>query len=69
MFATIAAKTWIDSLSEICEPYINDIANLSNVNKSLINVFDVLGRIANSENRLQIRVYDDGSTEKNFILK
>ena len=69
MFATIAAKTWIDSLSEICEPYINDIANLSNVNKSLINVFDILGRIANSENRLQIRIYDDGSTEKNFILK
>jgi hypothetical protein len=67
-FAIIGAKIWIDSLSEICEPYISDISNLHKPSKQLIYASDILGRKTNEFAHLKINIYNDGSVEKEYIL-
>ena len=69
LFAVIAAKIWIDSLSEICEPYNNNTLDLNTNNKILSSVSDLLGRKTNTHTGFQLYIYEDGSVEKKYLIK
>ena len=66
--AIIVAKIWIDSLSDICDPYNNNIVDFNTKDKLLMSVFDFLGRETTSTG-LNIEIYDDGSVEKKYLIK
>jgi hypothetical protein len=68
-FAIISAKIWIDTLSEICEPYNNSTLDLNKNNEILISVTDLLGKNPNKNEGFQLHIYDDGSVEKKYVVK
>ena len=64
-------------ISEGGSPYYNDLYNScnnnseiteTNISKSILKVVDVLGR-ETSKQGLQLLIYDNGSVDKNYILK
>ena len=66
--AILAAKIWIDSLAELCEP--TDIKENTRNMKEVIHRIDFLGRQLNEYQTHQntILIYSDGSCEKKLKL-
>ena len=67
--AILAAKIWIDSLAELCEP--TDIEENTNNKKEIVQYFDFLGRHLNKHQTDQntIQIYSDGSVDKKIKIK
>ena len=48
-----------------------DIQNLNENNRFIINSFDINGKLvkSNTENTIIFNLYNDGSIEKNYLIK
>ena len=66
--AILAAKLWIDSMADLCEP--TDLRDTEKINKNLIKTTDILGRqLKGNGNKILIKIYDDGSVQKVTTLQ
>ena len=66
--AILAAKLWIDSMADLCEP--TNLRDTEKINKNLIKTTDILGRqLKGNDNKILIKIYDDGSVQKVTTLQ